>query len=164
MSSVRSLSPLESVALLSVAGSVAAVFVPNFVRHLHASRLAEPLDGLRHIGAEATAFALQRPAEDAYPPPVGLTPKQVPPGESVEDPPGVWEHPTWRALGFAQPRPHYFSFAFDSERGASGSRFSARAHGDLDGDGQYSTFKLNGEYRVGESPVTYPLEMDREVE
>ncbi len=161
---MRSLTPLESVALLSVAGSVAAVFVPAFVRHLHASRLAEPLDGLRHIGAHATAFALERPAQDAYPPPVGLTPKEVPQGESVEDAPGTWEKPTWKALDFALFRPHYFSFAFDSEGNETGSQFTASAHGDLDGDGLYSTFKLRGEYRAGESPVTYPLEMDREVE
>ena len=161
---MRSLTPLESIALLSVTACVAAVFVPAFVRHLHASRLAEPLDSLHRIGANATALAFQSSAREAYPPPVVLTPAEVPAGESVEDPAGAWENPTWKALSFSFHRPHYFSFAFDSESSDQGSEFVARAHGDLDGDGLYSTFKLRGEYRVGESPVTYPLEMDREVE
>lgn len=149
---------------MSVAGSVLAVFVPAFIEHLHASRLAEPLDGLNRIGARATLLASQGKPTAAYPVSVGLTPAEVPSGEAVEDPPGTWDHPTWQALEFRIERPHYYSFAFESEAQTDGSRFTARAHGDLDGDGLYSTFKLNGQYLVGETPVLFPLEMDREVE
>ena len=42
--------------------------------------------------------------------------------------------------------------------------FTARASGDLDGDGIYSRFELSGETRPGEAPVVYYVEMDREVE
>ncbi len=155
---------METVALLSVAGAVAAVFVPAFVRNLHASRLVEPLEGLRAIGASATALAVERGPTQAYPPSVGLTPEEVPAGESVEDPAGTWDQPTWKELGFKFERPHYYAFAFDSESSKSGSSFTARAHGDLDGDGLLSTFKLSGEFKMGDEAVLYPLEMDREVE
>jgi hypothetical protein len=161
---MRPLSPLESVALLSLAGSVLAVFVPTFVRQLHASRLVEPIEGLERIGARAAAMADGRAPKDAFPPSVGLTPKDVPAGHSVEDPEGTWDEPTWRELDFRLDRSHYYAFAFESENKPQRARFTARALGDLDGDGLFSTFKLEGEVEPGAAPVLYPLEMDREVE
>jgi hypothetical protein len=155
---------METIVLLSVTGCVAAVFVPAFVRNLEASRLAEPLEGLRAIGARATLLANERGADQAYPPSVGLTPAEIPAGQSVVDPEGTWDDPTWQLLGFEQLRPHYFAFAFDSNTSKTGSSFTARAHGDLDGDGLSSTFKLSGEFAAGDEAVLYPLEMDREVE
>ncbi len=159
---MRSLTPIESVVLLSVVGSVLAVFVPAFVRDLRASRLAEPLDGLSQIARNATAIAT---TEGAYPASVGLTPEQVPEGQSVDDPEGTWEHPTWRALDFGFDRSHHFSFAFDSENQRGGmAEFTARAHGDLDGDGVFSTFRVSGQVSPGDQAVMFPIEMDREVE
>lgn len=150
--------------LVSISGSVLAVGVPAFMRDLHASRLAEPLDGLHHIAARATLLAAASDARAAYPESVELTPSEVPAGKSVLDPPGTWEHPTWKRLEFRLERPHYYAFAFDSKASVEGSEFTARAHGDLDGDGLLSSFRLSGEYRLGGEPIVYPLEMDREVE
>jgi hypothetical protein len=161
---MRPLSPLESVALLSVAGSVLAVAVPTFVKQLHASRLSEPLDGLARLGQRALVLADAKPIKSAFPPSVGLTPAEVPAGHSVEDPEGTWDDPTWRALDFRMDRAHYYAFAFESDNKTQVAHFTARALGDLDGDGLFSTFKLEGEMRAGETPVVFPLEMDREVE
>ena len=147
--------------LVSVVGSVLAVFVPAFVRDLHASRLAEPLEGLSQIARSATQIAAEH---GAYPQSAALTPAQVPQGQSVQDPDGTWDDPTWRALGFRVERAHNYSFAFDSEKTSTGARFTARAHGDLDGDGIYSTFRVSGEIEAGKKPVVFPIEMDREVE
>lgn len=149
---------------VSVLGSVLAVSVPAFVRNLHASRLAEPLEGLRLIGTNATRLAEQRGISRAYPESVPLTPGRVPSGESVEDPPETWSHPTWQALGFKLEHAHYFSFAFESQNGDERSTFTARAHGDLDGDGLHSAFELRGEYERGDEPVVFPIEIQREVE
>jgi hypothetical protein len=161
------LSALESVVLVSLTGSVLAVFVPTFVRQLHASRLAEPLEGLQHIAGRATLLATGFSGgrnQLAYPASVGLTPSEVPSGQAVEDPEGTWDHPTWQALEFRHTRPHHFAFAFESETRGDKGRFTARALGDLDGDGLFSTFKVTGEVQAGEPPVVFPLEMDREVE
>jgi hypothetical protein len=161
---VRSLSHLEAAALVAVIGSVVATALPAFVRNLHASRLVEPIDGLNRIATRATVLAAGRPAKGAYPPSVPLTPEQVPKGERVSDPPGTWEHPTWRELGFSQENPHWFSFAFESNNGAGLATFTARAHGDLDGDGLQSTFSVSGQSKDGAGPVTLPMEIHREVE
>lgn len=163
-SPVRSLSPVEAAAGVAVLGSVLAVAVPAFLDNLHASRLAEPIDGLKHIASRATALAASRPAEMAYPPSVAMTPAEVPRGEIVEDPEGTWDHPTWRQLDFAWTVPHAFSFAFESANGPEHSVFRAWAHGDLDGDGVLSTFQISGESREGKLPVVHPLQSDREIE
>jgi hypothetical protein len=155
---------MEAVMVVSLAGSVLAVAVPAFVRNVHASRWVEPMNGLLSIGARASSLARTRPLTDAYPESAPLTPGTVPKGESVEDPDGTWEHPTWRALQFRLDTPHYFSFAFHSDNGSQISRFEAHAEGDLDGDGQTSMFKLSGELRRDGEPVLFPMEIDREVE
>lgn len=149
---------------MAIGGSVLAVGVPAFVRNLHASRLVEATDGLAHLAARAQAYAEGQPASTAYPDDAELTPKEVPRGEPVLDPPGTWSHATWRALEFGFSEPHWYSFEFDSNNRLGVARFTARARGDLDGDGQHSELSLSGEARDGAASVTYPLEMKREVE
>ncbi len=150
--------------MVAVAGSVLAVTLPEFLRNLHASRLVEPIDGLKHIAERASALAAGRPTEAAYPATVALTPEKVPRGERVLDPPGTWDHPTWKALAFEQRVPHGFSFGFESQNAPGVAVFRASAHGDLDGDGNLSTFEVAGQSVEGESPVVFALEMYREVE
>jgi hypothetical protein len=161
---VRALTPVEAAIVVAVAGSVLAVTLPEFLRNLHASRLVEPIDGLKQIAGRASALAAGRPTERAYPSSVGLTPEQVPRGERVVDPPGTWDHPTWRALVFQQRVPHGFSFAFESENAPGVATFTASAHGDLDGDGIVSTFEVSGQSLDGHGPMVFALQMYREVE
>ncbi|MBX3129549.1 MAG: hypothetical protein KF718_22715 [Polyangiaceae bacterium] len=161
---MRTLSPIEAALAVAIAASVLATALPAFVRNLHASRLVEPVDGLNRIATRATVLAVGRPPSAAYPPSAPLTPAEVPKGQRVTDPPGTWSHPTWQELGFFIDVPHSFSFLFESEGGESGSRFTARAHGDLDGDGLWSTFEISGQSEPGKPPVVQPMEIDREVE
>jgi hypothetical protein len=158
------LSPVELAATVAVLGSVLAVFVPTFVRNVHASRFAEPQDGLKRIAMRATALAAGESPESAYPESVGLTPAQVPQGKPTTDPAGTWEQNTWRKLDFRLEGPHYYSFSFESSRAAGVSRFTAVAHGDLDGDGILSTFSISGESKLGAEPTTGPIFMQREIE
>ena len=161
---MRSLSPVEAALCAAIGGSVLAVGIPAFVRDLHASRLVEPIDGLNRIAAAAAARAASESAVTPYPEGVGRTPSVVPMGKPAQDPPGTWDHPTWRLLDFRLEEPHAFSFAFESENGPDGSRFRATARGDLDGDGNLSTFVVSGTSPKGGAPSTAPLAMHREVE
>jgi hypothetical protein len=155
---------VETAAAIALGGALLAVTVPAFVRNLHASRLAEPIDGLNRIATRATVLAATRPAEIAYPETVGLTPSTVPQGKRVLDPPGTWNHPTWRRLDFELGVPHAFSFSFESHDAPGLASFRAVAQGDLDGDGVLSTFALGGESGDGSEPTVTPLEVTREVE
>lgn len=161
---MRSVRPIEVVIAVSLAGSVLAVSVPSFVKNLHASRLAEPMDGLAAIAKSATEHAAVNDVARAYPASAPLTPREVPAGKSVEDPPELWDHPTWKALGFRIEHAHYFSFAFESSNGETRSSFLASAHGDLDGDGVTSTFEVRGQVAKGGQPEVFPPEIRREVE
>ncbi len=161
---MRALTPLELAAGGSIIACVLSVMVPSFVRNLHASRLAEPLEGLQRIAGRAAMLAASRPIDAAYPADVPLSPALVPRGELVVDPPGTWDHPTWRELDFEIKDPHAFSFDFDSENAAEVSRYRAHAHGDLDGDGSQSAFSISGELKRGGVPSTGALEMHREIE
>ncbi len=164
VASVRPLAPLQIVAVISVLGSVLAVMVPTFVRNVHASRLSEPVEGLNRLAARATALAAGRPTELAYPLSVALTPSRVPAGQRELDRPGTWDQPTWQMLDFRFTEPHAFAFSFDSQNGLERSSFVARAHGDLDGDGNLSTFSLGGSLERGRAPLIGHLEVTREVE
>lgn len=155
---------MQIVIALAVILSGVLSMVPPFLRNLRASRLAEPLDQLGFIAARATALAAGRPVERAYPGPAPQTPTQVPRGELVTDSPDTWGHPTWRELAFTIAEPHAYSFAFDSKNGPAGASFEATAHGDLDGDGNLSTFVVTGEYKPSADPTVGPMLMHRELE
>jgi hypothetical protein len=161
---VQSLSVLQLAILTALLGSLGAVFVPEFTKNLHASRLAEPLEGLAHLSGQAMMHAATSPTVYAYPTSAPRTPAEVPNGKGEKDPEGTWSHPTWKLLGFEQTEEHFFSFEFESTLTAGGSHFVARAFGDLDGDGELSHFEVFGESRVGQEPRTYPVRMHREVE
>ncbi len=157
------LPPLQFALLLSVSASVVAVAVPQFYEHLHASRLTEPLEGLSKIAASASVGASMVPPHWAYPEDVPFTPAEVPHGIK-EDAPLTWQNPTWRKLGFQMTRPHYYSFSFESKNGPQQASFTAKARGDLDQDGQFSSFELRGTTDELNGPQVFPIDMMREVE
>jgi hypothetical protein len=161
---MRGLAPVKAAIAFAIGGSVLAVFVPAFIRNLHASRLTEPLDGLGRIARRAAELADGSPQLHAYPESAPLSPPQVARAELVNDPPGVWLHPTWRLLDFGFTTPHAYSFELTSKNAADVSTFSAVAHGDLDGDGVLSTFSISGEVKPGSLPRTFALEVVREIE
>jgi hypothetical protein len=150
---LRRFSAVELAVAFALVGSLLAVAVPSFVREVHASRMAEPVDGLQRIGAAAIIYAKARPVGVGFPASAPLTPPTPPPGHCAVDPTGLWEQPTWKALDFRptpEGVPHCFAFSFDSALSPAKSTFRADAHGDLDGDGIRSTFELAGHYVEGD--------------
>ncbi|MDP9148763.1 MAG: hypothetical protein M3O36_02300 [Myxococcota bacterium] len=145
---------IEFAIAFALGGSLLAVALPAFVREVHASRLVEPVDGLKRLGGSAIAYARERPVAQGFPAPAPLTPGVPPRGNCEVDPPNAWDHPTWLALHFRPVppgAPHCFAFAFDSGTSLARSWFRAHAHADLDGDGLLSTFEVTGEYVEGDA-------------
>ncbi len=174
---MRSFSALEFAAAFAIGGSLLAVAVPSFFKNLSASKLTEPIEGLDRMVRSAVAYAGRHPQEISFPPSAPLTPAEVPRGVRVVDPPDAWKHLTWLSLDFGfDPcartatscgTPHAFSFKFDSELDPATQvmRFTATAHGDLDGDGIVSTFEVRGERVPGQPARVLPgMFIDREVE
>jgi hypothetical protein len=161
---VRTLSAVEFAVAFAIGGSVLAVAVPEFVHGLHASRLVEPIDGLKRVATNAVAFASREHAEPSFPADAPLTPQEVPRGVRVTDPEGTWDHPTWRSLEFSFDYPHAFSFAFTTTRAAGSDHFRATANGDLDGDGVRSTFEVEGERDAAGPRIVPGMYVESEVE
>jgi hypothetical protein len=159
-----SLSPIEAAVAFAVVGSLLSVGVPEFARGLHASRLAEPIDGLKRIASGAVSYAAAAHPEGIFPASAPLTPAEVPRGVRADDPIGAWDHPTWRALGFGFDYAHAFSFQFESTNDGGQAHFRATAHGDLDGDGVVSTFEVEGKGDGSGAEVLPGMYVDREVE
>ena len=158
---------MEVAAIIAVGGGVLAVAIPSFVQNLAFSKMSEPMDGLDRMVTNAVAYAHNRPQDISFPPSAPLTPAEVPRGAAATDPPGAWEHLTWKSLDFRFDAAHHFAFKFDSALDPTTGvmRFVATAHGDLDGDGVLSTFEVRGERVPGHDARVLPgMYVDREVE
>ncbi len=144
--------------MFGIGGSLLAVAVPAFLGNLRASKLSEPTENLASLVRNATAYGATHAEPECFPPSVELTPKTVPRGNLVKDPPGTWDHLTWRALGFRIDDEHAFAFQFTSQYDpmTGTMRFVTTAHGDLDGDGALSTFTVYGEKVRGQAAHALP--------
>lgn len=163
----RARSATELCAIIAVGGSLVTISVPAFLRNLSFSKLSEPIEGLDRMVTSAVGYANGRPQNISFPPSAPLSPAEVPRGIAAADPPGTWEHLTWKSLEFSFEHPHCFAFKFDSALDPTTGvmRFVATAHGDLDGDGVISTFEVRGERIPGKDARVLPgMFIDRKVE
>jgi type II secretory pathway pseudopilin PulG len=149
------LSLVETAALISLSGVLLAVFVPNFVRHLQFSKVAEASQRLDDLyRASAAYYATERVlsgqlARGCLPESAGPTPS-----EPSRDPkpvdflaPEAAGHDTWRALGLSEASLRY-SYQISIEQPGCAPRSAPaypavrfRATGDLDGDGVHSVLE-----------------------
>jgi len=129
------MTPVEMAAVFAVGGSVLAVAAPTFLRDLHASRTSEAIDGIHRIAARSVALSEGREIAASFPQPAPLTPAEIPRGRSVTDPPGTWDHPTWKELEFSFSNAHYYAFQYNVATEPARIWFQAIAQGDLNGDG-----------------------------
>jgi hypothetical protein len=65
-------------------------------------------------------------------------------GGRCDPDPALWDQPTWQALRFSVDEPHFYSYSYVSSGAGAKAQFSAAAYGDLDCDGEYSTFEMIG--------------------
>ncbi len=66
--------------------------------------------------------------------------------------PSIWQKGIWKELNFAIREPHYYSYAIkareqsdEGDERATNTSFQVMAYGDLDCDGVYSTYVLDGD-------------------
>jgi hypothetical protein len=118
--------------------------------YIKKSKGTEALVMLERLSTSARAFAEERgsgfPRIAGGPtPPLGTCCKGDK-GRCVPDP-SLWSEPPWSDLDFSIEDPHYFSYEYKAD--TDGTSFTARAYGDLDCDGTYSTFTASGTAGAG---------------
>jgi type II secretory pathway pseudopilin PulG len=138
---------------LAVFSLLLGAILPGLRARARLSRTSEAVDRLaelyRHTqtywsGQQVGPVAPTRSTLHTLPPPAPLTPAVIPAGRSVVDPPNTWAAPTWNALEFRFEDAHYFAYQYESSGEGTSAGFTARAHGDLDGNGLASTFERAG--------------------
>lgn len=135
------------VAMLSLLASVTA---PALRQRLEVTRTSEAVLRLADIARRSATYYVspeQPPGLRAFPPSASATPSAPPRAASTALAAEMWSQPGWRAMGFAPTDLSYFSYSFESNGVGSDARFVARAEGDLDGDGERSTFEREGRAR-----------------
>jgi len=163
----------EVVALTAMVASVAVVAIPWVSKRIDQSRTRVAIDNIDKL-VRASAVYISTPLVDPsglplqcqFPGPAPVTPADSCCGGSADgdddgecDPdPKAWDAPTWRALGFAVTEPHRFVYSYAGEGTGDNARFAATAQGDLDCDGQRSTFERTGSgVRKGKDRCTLRL-------
>jgi hypothetical protein len=132
----RSWTPVEAAAAFAVVFGALAATVPACIRAVRLTKTAEAAENLEKL-AQASALRLSQKQPLLATP---LTPAAVPRGTTVEDQPGTWDHPTWKALSFSIEEPHAYAYRVDVDVDPA-TPVRVVAHGDLDGDGVLSTFE-----------------------
>lgn len=149
------LSLVETAALISLSGVLLAVFVPNFIRHLHFSKVAEASQQLDDLyRGTAAYYATERllsgsAARGCLPESAGPTPGQPSAEPAQVDflAPDAVGRGTWRELGLAEAWLRYSYEVAVEQPGCAPRKAPAypavifRASGDLDGDGVRSTLE-----------------------
>ncbi len=144
---------IELMIVVAILGILAAVAIPSMIKYLRRAKTTEAVDKLsylyRNSGTYATGERVTRGLSGAalqpqFPVTQAVTPATIAAGVRVLDPAGTWDTATWQALDFSIADPHYYSFEYTSTGVGTAAQFTARANGDLDGDGSLSTFERAG--------------------
>jgi type IV pilus assembly protein PilA len=130
-----------AIVAVAVVGVLSAVAIPAFMKYLRKSKSSEAMVGVKRLFDGARTYYLDN---QKLPPSVGPTPPpgsccRAPGGKCAPDP-KLWDVPGWRELAFSMDDPFEYSYEFV----AGATDFTVRVVGDLDCDGEYSTFQIVG--------------------
>ena len=147
------LSLLEAALLLSIVGTVVAVFVPTFIGRVRTNKIIEASELLQELSDRAAAYygtSWDGGHRRCLPPAAGPTPLLPSIDPVVVDffAPTAQGHDTWAALGFQPDRAIRYSYRYmpsevGCDLGGDGKNgpVTFRAEGDLEGDGVRSRFE-----------------------
>jgi hypothetical protein len=130
-------------------GVIGAVAIPALMRNDKRSRSQEATAFLARLYDGVTVYAqesgqLPGPSSEMTPPAGSCC--QGPDGNCAANP-GLLKRPPWLALKYSVDDPHYYSYQYEVAR--DGKSFAVRAVGDLDCDGEKSSFEMSGRLGLG---------------
>jgi len=127
------------VVVVAVVGVLAAVAIPAFMKYVSKSKSTEATVGVHRLYDAVLAY---HAAHKKLPAAIAATPEAGACCHEAEGEcrAGSVDWKAWKALGFSVEGPIRYSYALDVDA----TSFTARALGDLDCDGTFSTFEMAG--------------------
>ncbi len=143
---------MELMTVTAIIGVLSMMAVPTFRKYMMRARTTEAVTNLRHVYDASVAYFAQERVDRTgaqrargFPRSVPLTPGGwCLTGEKLPVRDADWQAETWQELSFMPTRPFYYNYEYTSAGERAESSFSARAIGDLDCDGDLSTFERMG--------------------
>jgi prepilin-type N-terminal cleavage/methylation domain-containing protein len=154
---------IELMIVVAILAILAVVAVPAFIKYMRRAKTTEAIDQLDKM-YKGSAIYYSAPVVKQgsgekilcqFPAAQGMTPVMT--GKAccgagldtdADDRCDVdtsqWNTATWSALNFQMNDQHYFGYSYASEETLDKAKFTATANGDLDCDGNLSTFQRYG--------------------
>lgn len=139
--------------VVAIVGFLAAVAIPSFMKYIAKSKSTEAKEGVKKIFNGAKAYFANNPNPGVNPIPTQLPAPNEPTtpalgtccvdGGKCRPIAANWETPVWIALSFSMNDNHNYMYSYELTPDEF-TGFTARANGDLDCDGVYSTFEMIG--------------------
>lgn len=146
---------IELMIVVAIAGILAAVAIPAFMKYMRTAKTAEAPDALRKIvnGAKVYWHSPSHPGVDPIPhqipaPSQGPTPALgtcCADGGKCTPVAANWDTDVWEALAFSMDDSHHYMYSYLATDELQG-QFTARAQGDLDCDFTYSKFEIQCQF------------------
>jgi len=158
----RGFTLVELMIVVAIIGVLAALAIYGVRKYLTNAKSAEARTAIGRIAKDAqvayerenmggTIVPLKDSREITHElcPQSGLVPANLAQvsNQKYQSDPGEWNLVGWSCLKFSMTDPQYFQYQYrvPTAGGLEGANFAAEAHGDLDGDGDPSTFALAGQ-------------------
>lgn len=146
--------------LILVQGLLGAISIPAFVRYQKLTKVSEAKESLAQLRRSAASLVGELGrfpvGETAWAP---STPCCEQPGKRCAPGAAEWAQEPWRTLGFRMRDRHRFQYRYVSD----GQSLRLEARADLDCNGRYSSYRVEGSLQGGR-PVFSTLEVEDEFE